>query len=91
MHPFDPQLASAQWSKMSFRAAYCQKRNCADDAYDRRVFWEVIYPHARLFAFLIGARADFFSSDRGLINYCGRLTSLKAIEKELVEFASLQN
>lgn len=76
---------------MSFCAAYCQKHASEETTFERSVFWQVIYPHARLIAFFGGDRSDLFSADRGLISYCGRLTSLDAIERELAEFASLQN
>lgn len=80
-----------QPEKPTFSSAYCLNRRCSADRYDRRVFWQTLYPHARVIAFFLGFRAECFSADRGLISYCGRLTSVAAIEKELAEFAGFPN
>jgi hypothetical protein len=75
----------------TFLDAYCRLNGCAEGAFLRRIFWQAIYPHARLVALVCGRGAEYFEVDRALITYCGRLTSLRQIDQELKEFASLRN
>ena len=75
----------------TFLDAYCRLHGCEEGAFLRRIFWQAMYPHARLVALLCGRRAEYFEADRALITYCGRLTSLRQIDQELMEFASLRN
>lgn len=85
----EPVRAAAE--KKTFLGAYCRLHGCAEGAFVRRIFWQAMYPHARLVALLCGRRVECFEADRALITYCGRLTSLSQIDQELVEFASLRN
>ena len=71
--------------------AFCRNHDCRDEDFLRRVFWQTIYPHARVVVLLRGFRAECFAVDRALLDYCGRLTSLRQIDAELAEFSNFGN
>lgn len=91
MNPTETNPARPDTEKETFLDAYCRLHSCAETMFLQRIFWQAMYPHARLVALVCGRRADCFEADRALIAYCGRLTSLRQIDQELQEFASLRN
>lgn len=91
MNPTATNPARPDAETETFLDAYCRLHGCAEAVFLRRVFWQAMYPHARLVALVCGRGAECFDADRALITYCGRLTSLRQIDQELTEFASLRN
>ncbi len=78
-------------SEQSFHDACCRRFGWPAEEFARRAFWWTLYPHARLLALLAGRGANLFVVDRALIEFCGRLTSLHAIDAELDEHARYAN
>ncbi len=91
MNQTEPRVVTTGAKMESFRDAYCRKHRCAGDDFLRHVFWRALYPQAWPVCLVAGFRADCFAADRSLIDYCGRLTSLRQIDVELVEFAVFRN
>lgn len=77
--------------RVSFCETYCRRRQLDPDKFSPQVFWHCMYPHARLFALMLGRRADYFSVDRTLIDYCGALASLDLIDAEIAQYSRMAN
>lgn len=88
-HP-EPTVARPRNATGTFREAYCRKHGCEPGDFLYRALWTTIYPQAQFVALFLGPRAECFTADRALIEYCGGLHSLEQIDAELAEFSSLR-
>ena len=74
----------------SLKDAFLRKFSCPPDHFERRLLRATLYPHARWLTLFGGYRSERFTVDRALLNYCGRLCSLKEIDGELREYAGMR-
>lgn len=73
----------------TLKECYCRRFSCSPDEFESRALAASLYPHARVIASFSFGVSDAFMIDRSLVNYCGRLTTLREIDAELREYAGL--
>ncbi|PTX91157.1 hypothetical protein [Opitutus sp. ER46] len=67
---------------------YCARHRCTADEFRRRLFWEMLPPHTRWLAALLGGyNADCFDADRDFIAALSALHSYGGLHEELRDFA----
>lgn len=71
----------------TFQDAYCARHQCSADAFRKRVFWQALPPHARVFGLLFGGRnSRYFAADRSFISSVGSAESLHQVLQEIRDY-----
>jgi len=71
----------------TFRELYCERQKCTKDQFTKRVFWQCLYPHARLIApFIMPFSYDFFAADRSLINSVADAITMKRVREDVRDY-----
>ncbi len=71
----------------SFQTLFCERHQCPESEYLKRVFWRCLYPHAIPFVFLLGGiRSRYFATDCRLISGAGRASTVAKVREEISDF-----
>lgn len=73
----------------TFREMYCARHGVDAAEFERRLFLDGLYPHARLILWLLHlAGPDYFAPDHEFIQAVGQLRSRRLLHGEISEFHS---
>lgn len=71
----------------TLKEIYCQQHKCTVEQFQKRVFRQTLYPHARLVAPLILLfNYEFFSADRTLVSCVAEAENMKRVRNEVRDF-----
>ncbi|MEW6302881.1 MAG: hypothetical protein AB1705_05385 [Verrucomicrobiota bacterium] len=77
-------LHTTEARALDFQTLACRKFGCPPENYTGRVFWECLYPHAKIPARLIlPLHRGFFAHDFEMIQMLAQETTLAAFRSEL--------
>lgn len=69
--------------------SFCESHGCEPRQFQRRLFHEALYPHARVIApFLGGFDSAYFAADRELIAAAGQALTLHQLREEVRYYRS---
>jgi hypothetical protein len=76
--------------QMQFRALFCQRYNCQPSDYQRKAFFKLLYPHAKLVAPVLGFLIrDLFAEDYKFIAFLGDATGFRDASVDVLNFSDV--
>lgn len=71
----------------TFQQLYCAKHRCTVQQFQRRLFWQGLYPHARLLAGPIRLlHRRFFTADEALVRLVAEATTMRSVREEVRDY-----